>query len=447
MVEYFCSLCSNNDELILKKNKVGKTALHYASNSEIAKLLVESVTPNRQKDLVLSAYKYQCTALHEPAAMGRTDVVDYLCSLYSPNDELILKQNSDGSTALHYAKTEAIAKLLIESISSERQIDSISFVTSLQFTALHTAVALDKVDVVKYLLRLLPTYNHLAATKNSDGCTALHSATNRNIAELLVESIMPDKRSEFVKSVDNNQCTALYRAAATGRADIVEYLCSLYPGDSEFLLMKDSEGSTPLHIAINREIAKLLVESVDANSQKNLVFSVNENDCTALHVAAAYGKADIVEYLCSLYPRDDKLVQMKASNGWKALHFASRKGIAKVLVESVRPNRQKEYLLSTDNNGFTALHVSAAEGKTGIVEYLCELFSNNDDLIYSQDKNGLTALHIAYNKKVVEILLTSQLHGQTVKKLITCEDQEGNTPILSLIRFGKFNALDGFLSR
>jgi len=103
VVEYLCSLSLADDELMLKKDANGFTALHFAKNRDIAKLLVHSVLPNNKKALILSVGSKQYTALYVASRSGRTDVVEYLCSLSLADDELILKKSADGWTALHYA--------------------------------------------------------------------------------------------------------------------------------------------------------------------------------------------------------------------------------------------------------------------------------------------------------------------------------------------------------
>jgi len=126
---------------------------------------------------------------------------------------------------------------------------------------------------------------------------AVHNIDNVDIVRRLVESVELCKRKEFILSVDENQCTALHRAAEKEKTDVVEYLCSLSIAD-ELILEKDADGWTALHYTKNREIAKLLVDSVLPENQNAFTLCADEDHCTALHIAAGISKTDIVEYFC-----------------------------------------------------------------------------------------------------------------------------------------------------
>lgn len=61
------------------------------------------------------------TPLHRAASSGRTGVVKYFCSINTAGEKLLLTKDNDGHTALHYAVNAQIAKLLLETVTSERQ--------------------------------------------------------------------------------------------------------------------------------------------------------------------------------------------------------------------------------------------------------------------------------------------------------------------------------------
>jgi len=121
----------------------------------------------------------------------------------------------------------------------------------------------------------------------------------------------------------------------------------------------------------NKEIAKLLVESVSSDSRNAFILCADKTQCTALHTAAKHDRTDVVEYLCSLSLADDELILKKNSHGQTALHYAKNREIAKRLVESVLPENTIDLLLSVDKNQSTALHFAAGTGRTDVVEYLC----------------------------------------------------------------------------
>jgi len=341
-------------------------ALHNVGNVDIARRLVESVELRKRKKFILSVDESQCTALHRAVEKEKTDVVEYLCSLSLANDELILKKDANGWTALHYAE-------------------------------------------------------------------------NREIAKLLVDSVLPENQNAFTLCADEDQCTALHIAAGISKTYVVEYLCSLSIAD-ELILKKDSNGCTALHYAKNREIAWLLVESVLLNNENAFILSMDEDQCTALHAAAEAGRADVVEYLCSLSLPDDELILKKDANGRTALHYAQNREIAKILVESVLPENTNAFILSVDRNQHTVLHKAAMSKKTQVVEYLCSFAELSVPLIFRKDCLNSTAMHFATNKKIVSYMLSSVQYVQ-INELLSDINTKGNTPILSLVEFGQHKSL------
>jgi len=212
------------------------------------------------------------------------------------------------------------------------------------------------------------------------------------------------RRKDFILSVDETQHTALHRAANSGRTDVVEYLCSLSLADNELILKQNASGRTALHDAKNREIAKLLIESVLPENQKTFILCADENQCTALHTAAKAGSTDLVEYLCSLSLPDDELI------------------------------------LKKNAHGRTALHTAAITEKTRVVECLCSLAELSVPLIFRQDCFNNTAMHHATNKTIVSCMLSS-LEDAQIDELLSLTNYVGNTPILSLVELGQHESL------
>jgi len=191
---------------------------------------------------------------------------------------------------------------------------------------------------------------------------------------------------------------------------------------------------------VDRNIAKLLVESVLSEKKEALLLLVDDNQRTALHAAVNNGRTDVVEYLCSLSVADDELVLKKDAVGWTALHYAKKREIAKLLVESVHPNNKTTFVLSVDESQFTALHLAVILENTQAAGYLCSLSELSVSLIFGQDCFNHTAMHYATNKEIVSCLLSS-LQDAQIEELLSITNNEGNTPILSLVRFGQHESL------
>jgi len=418
VVGYLCSL-PEKDDLLFAKYSNGCTALHFSSNQKIAQLLVESVTPGKQRDFILLVTEDQRTALHLAAYNGRTDVVEYFCSL-PEKDKLLFTKDSKGYTALHFSSNQKIAQLLVESVTAEKQRDFILSVADRQHTALHIAAYNGKTDVVEYLCSL-PEKDELLFTKDSKGCTPLHLSSKKKIAESLVESVTSEKQREFILSVDNRQLTALHNAVIEGRADVVEYLCSLALKE-ELVLKKTLCGYTTLYFSSIRKIAQSLVESVTPERRRDFILLACNAQSTALHFAAKKGRTDVVEYLCSL-PMKEELVFAKDTYDWTPLHYSVNKKIARIIVESTTPERQKDLILSVDKNKCTALHIAAGEGRTDVVEYLCSL-PVNDDFLLARDSTGWTALYYSSTRKVAQSIIESLAPDKQRKILLSATENK-----------------------
>jgi len=56
-------------------------------------------------------------------------------------------------------------------------------------------------------------------------------------------------------------------------------------------------------------------------------------------------------------------------------------------------------MLSVDDEQRTALHVQTSHDRAAVVEYLCNLFSNNDTFLLAKDSAGRTAYCILLKEK------------------------------------------------
>jgi len=414
----------------------GETALHTIDNADEARQLVESIHLCRQKEFILSVDENGLTALHAAAVHGRTDVVEYLCNLSLADDELILKKSVNGQTALHYAKDREIAKLLVESVLPNNKTTFILSVDDKQGTALLAAAVCDRIDVVEYLCNLAPANDELILKSDVYGQTALHYAENREIAKLLVESVLPNNKTTFILSVDENQHTALHVAANKGRTDVVEYLCNLSPANDELILKRNFKGETALHYAENREIAKLLVESVLPNNYTIFILSVDENQFTALHTAAIYERTRVVEYLCRFSELSVSLMFWQDCFNNTGMHFATNKTIVSCMLSSLEDAQIDELLSLTNNKGNTPILSLVDFGQHESLAELLQHIDNETDLdiiTYLEQHNydGQNILHLAALSLFLDSIYNALQNYVGCLKLekMMYPDAYGNTPI------------------
>jgi ankyrin repeat protein len=91
----------------------------------------------------------------------------------------------------------------------------------------------------------------------------------------------------------------------------------------------------------------------------------------------------------------------------------------------------------TDNQGRTAMHYAAEQGKTGLLSYMA---SKGGD-VNARDKHGTTPLHAMCTEHSVH-------NPRTVKYLkglgclVNSVDNEGNTPLHKAVHFKNFQMVD-----
>jgi len=170
-------------------------------------------------------------------------------------------------------------------------------------TALHAVtVANQTSDLVEYLCGKSVAGDEMLLQKDRNGKTVLHYAANKKIARLLIDSVSPERKAEFVFSMDADQNTVLHNAALYNRTDVVMFLCSLPLLNNEFVFLANKFGRTALHYTQNKESAKAIVDSVTPPArQRDLLLLRDKDKYTALHYAAtSWYKQDLVEYFCSI---------------------------------------------------------------------------------------------------------------------------------------------------
>ncbi|OBT94388.2 hypothetical protein VE01_07710 [Pseudogymnoascus verrucosus] len=256
-----------------------------------------------------------------------------------------------------------------------------------------------------------------------------------DIVKLLLTQRLTDSESWEYNSV------ALRLAAKAGYYGIVEELLeNIGKNDLDHVAVKrravsiidsqDEEGRTTLHHGVMNGHAKIV--SLLLNSGANLevqsarehfapsstiynapVWSYSEN-WTALHFAAAYGKADIAMILLQHGANIDAV----DSHGQTSLHLASTKGT----VETVRV--LLDYypkLEAIDNVGARASHKAAASGHLDIVRLLID----QDCRINAITSRFETLLHLAVKNQHTEVAAFLIAHGLD----IDAEDSSRRTPL------------------
>ncbi|CAH9094405.1 unnamed protein product [Cuscuta europaea] len=231
------------EELLIKQNSAGETALYVAAEYGYVDLVRELIT---YYDLVAAGIKAKngFDALHIAAKQGDLEMV-----------KVLMEAHPELSMTVDMANT----------------------------TALHTAATQGHIEVVNYLLEI---ESSLAAIAKSNGKTALHSAA-RNGHVHVVMAIL-SKEPSLVTRVDKKGQTALHMAVKGQNLKVVEVLIQ---ADPLSVNMVDTKGNTTLHVATRKgrvQIVKMLLGQNQMDTR-----AVNRSGETALDTAGKMGHADI----------------------------------------------------------------------------------------------------------------------------------------------------------
>jgi len=230
------------------------------------------------------------TPLYMAAKKGHLGMVKALIEAGANVDQA----TEGGLTPLHMAAQkghEEIAELLIDNIPTDddKKKNYVNKVAKKELTALHLATQKGHLGMVKALIKAGAD----VVLAIEGGATPLHMAAqegHEEIAELLIDNILIDKKDYVNKAITANGDTALHIAAKKGHLGIVE---SLIKAGAD--VDQATEGElTPLHIAAKKGHLGMVKALIEAGAN---VDQATEGGLTPLHMAAQKGYLGIVQAL------------------------------------------------------------------------------------------------------------------------------------------------------
>ncbi|KAJ5574827.1 hypothetical protein N7450_008726 [Penicillium hetheringtonii] len=218
------------------------------------------------------------------------------------------------------------------------------------------------------IVRLLLDHGALSDSADKEGRTALMTAAWKNHADVLQLLIM---RGANVNARDHRKRNVLHNLAADkerkwGWDDEIVRLLLRTDCQIDGVEGQDELGRTPLHWACatgNWGLAELLLTRPDGPKAK--IDATELRGKTALHIATAHDRVDIVQLLL----QHDANVNACSDGGWTPLHNACDKGCVEIVQILLR---EKAHINSQLLNGVTPLHLAAQGGHREVVECLLE---------------------------------------------------------------------------
>ncbi|KAF2967382.1 hypothetical protein GQX73_g6177 [Xylaria multiplex] len=239
-----------------------------------------------------------------------------------------------------------------------------------------------------------------------------------------VRQLLQNGADVDANDIANANQTALHKAAANGRDEIVELL--LVKGAN--INAKDDSGRTALHGAVENKHYEVARRLLDSKSEVNVGDNSKQ---TALHRAAENGHEAVVELLLKYGAN----VDAEDHSGRIALHLASAKGrketVQRLLATSVNVDVK-------DNSGWTALHWAARNNHETVVELL---LGKAD--ITAEDISKQTALHLAAkegHENAIKVLLEGGANPDV-------EDNARQTPLSLAAMNGHAKAVQHLLEK
>ncbi|HEX5243065.1 MAG TPA: ankyrin repeat domain-containing protein [Tepidisphaeraceae bacterium] len=153
---------------------------------------------------------------------------------------------------------------------------------------------------------------------------------------------------------DKPEALAILAAAKAGDVAAVE---NLLKENRRLVHARDKWHYTPLHLAANVAVARLLIDSGARVNSRGWMGS------TPLHKAASAGQADVVELLIQ---HGAKIHARRPERGDMPLHWAANEKVARLLKEDEMD------VYARDKSGRTPLHWAAQSGHTETAKYLID---------------------------------------------------------------------------
>ena len=227
-------------------------------------------------------------------------------------------------------------------------------------TALYTACRLGYVDIAKLLLRRKANPNDNGQQGGFTPLTiAAFSGQLASVKLLLASGV-------DIESRDHNAKTALYAAAINNKSDVVRFLCE---SDAR-VNIQGEKGWTPLTGAASEGCIDSVKALVKYGKGIDLEMKNGSNN-TALFVAVANNKPDVVRFLCEAGSK----VNIYGGNNWTPLTYAAFEGFTEVVQALVKYGKEIDLEMCDCSNMWgsgTPLYRAAEKNHQAIIDVLCK---------------------------------------------------------------------------
>ena len=402
----------------------GQTALHVAASlgmESIVEMLLEKGAKINAMD------KSGHTPLHLAAKHGKKDAVHSLLIRGATVDPM----NNDGLTPLVYAVSEGLDPDIVRDLL-ENGADPNAHIFS-DGNVLHFMVTTPKMEGCA--MEAVRRGADMKA-KDSQGNTPLHQAAYHGKISLIEFLLIQDPELvtiknnrgqnpiQYAQAADKMEAVMLlhdWQLRQAGRLGDVPSIISAVSSGADLGSPLDSFSNTIVHEFAERNFSMQLSSLSEAlPDQLDAVLMVsNTFGNTPLHIAAEHGNAEAVQTLVSRHSSHEVMSRVNA-DGLNALHLAAQNGHTQVAHELLNelPNL---VVLGDQDTGNAPLHYAAQAGHLAMVELLLARGAD----VNARNSFQQTPLHFA----------ASWNESSVVHRLLECGadplavDLEGTTPL------------------
>ena len=319
-----------------------------------------------------------CSPLIAASDNGHTEVVEYLLEQAMFQGVEIKREEKSNAVRVAVLNNHIeIVRLLVGSdpgIVTARYNDGEPILTC--------AVRFNYFTMMQFLARSSFHGDNIDAT-DGDGCTALHSAAALNRLDMVSYLV---QHSAAVNKHSHANRTPLHMAACKGNLEVVKYLVQ----KKAKVNLADEDGNTPCSDAVSGGHLEVLTYLIEHGADKD----GTDYGISPLCLASSNGNLDIARYLVQQGANNVKAI---TRDGPGALFLAARNGHLEVVQYLVT-----EALVDvniTTRSGWTPLHVAANLGHISIMRCLME-YSAQMDL---KTDDGQLAVDVSLDDDVREV--------------------------------------------
>ncbi|XP_019183737.1 PREDICTED: receptor-interacting serine/threonine-protein kinase 4-like [Ipomoea nil] len=301
------------------------------------------------------------TVLHVAALHGRQHFVEKILEGkdHSTSSSLLFAQNKKNQTALHCAAEKGNANIVSILIQKSKDVESgtgatrrmIQMADNVTDTALHKAVRLGHLDVVKLLAEADTEFVYPA---NDVGETPIYIAAKSQFRDCLEELLQICKHPTYGGPLGQN---ALHASTLFGSTECTKLLLRR---EISLCEMTDDSGWTPLHYAIKNISSRTARMILDQKKSAAYIYAGKGDEWTTVfHIAAMLGRVTTMKYISNICPDSWMMVNSKCQNVLHQAVLEHRLNVIKYVLKHPQADNLIEEKDEDGNTPFDLLSVSS----------------------------------------------------------------------------------------